>query len=199
MRFALLLLVACSSGSKPSDPNPRPATTAATTPATPIENDPWAPAEASDPGPTGPAAKNINKLVIGGDNTKPQMGLFALSKADAAKVDAAMKQGLEPAYRLAEKLAVKAWAGDRSFCEDAVRMTIGYYGIDGMLDDRDLRKWKTAKLADVRAKHEAAINELHVQMIGERDEAACGQALESYVAALQLAANQKLELRNFGF
>lgn len=192
MRIALLLaLVACSSGSKPHDPGTPP-------PATPVEKDPWATTTAPA-GQPGPAAKNINKLVIGGDNTKPQMGLFALSSADAEQVDAAMKQGLEPAYRLAEKLAVKAWAGDRTFCEDAVRQTIGFFGIDGMIGAKELRAWKTAKLADVREAHATAINELHVQMIGERDEAACDKSLAVFVEGLQLAARDGLELRNFGY
>jgi hypothetical protein len=189
MRIALLLVVACSSGSKPHDPGSAPS---------PVEKDPWATTSAPTGSP-GPAAKNINKLVIGGDNTKPQMGLFALARADADKVDAEMKQGLEPAYRLAQKLAVKAWTGDRNFCEDAVRQTIGYFGIDGMLDPSDLRAWKTAKLADVRDQLAAAINERHVQMIGERDEAACDKTLAIYVEGLQLAAAQQLELRNFGY
>src|SRR5687767_1444240 len=107
-RFALLFLVACSSGSSKREAGPPP---------TPVEtaNDPWAtPATAS--GKPGPATGNINKMVIGGDNTKPQMGLFALSSENAREVDRAMTDGLEPAYRLAEQLAYKAWAGDRNFC-----------------------------------------------------------------------------------
>ncbi len=192
MRIALLFaLAACSSGSKQNDPG-------TSTPATPVESDPWATTSAPA-GEPGPAAKNLNKLVIGGDNTKPQMGLFALSAASAEQVDAAMKQGLEPAYRLAEKLAVKAWAGDRTFCEDAVRQTIGFFGIDGMMSPKKLSAWKTAKLADVRKEHGAAINERHLQMIGERDEGACDQSLAVFVEGLQLAARDGLELRNFGY
>lgn len=192
MRSALLVIIAaCSSGSKPHDPGTPP-------PATPVEKDPWATSD-KPAGEPGPAAKNINKLVIGGDNSKPQMGLFALSSADAEQVDAAMQQGLEPAYRLAEKLAVKAWAGDRTFCEDAVRQTIGYFGIDGMMSPNKLSAWKTAKLANVRKEHAAAINERHVQMIGERDEASCDASLAVFVEGLQLAAREGLELRNFGY
>jgi hypothetical protein len=183
----LLVLAACSSGSKPHEP-----------PATAVEKsaapDPWAVESKPSTG-----TKNLNKLVIGGDNTKPQMGLFALTTDAAKQVDAAMQDGLEPAYRLAQKLATKAWAGDRNFCADAVRMTIGYLGIDGMLEAADLRKWKTAKLADVRKQHIAEINKLHVEMIGEQDEAGCDQVLAQYVEGLQLAANDKLELRNFGY
>jgi hypothetical protein len=187
-----VLVAACSSG-KPKQPEPAP---------TPVEKvatpDPWDVPAAPTTG-TGTGTKNLNKLVIGGDNRKPQMGLFALAPADAAKVDAAMKDGLEGAYRLAQKLSVKAWAGDRNFCEDAVRMTIGYFGIDGMMDASALRRWKTAKLADVRAQHAAEINKLHFEMIGERDEAACDKTLALYVEGLKLAATDKLELRNFGF
>src|SRR5690606_1614056 len=155
----LVIIAACRAGRKPNDPGTPP-------PATPVEKDPWVTSD-KPAGEPGPAAKNINKLVIGGDNSKPQMGLFALSSADAEQVDAAMKQGLEPAYRLAEKLAVKAWAGDRTFCEDAVRQTIGYFGIDGMMSAKQLRAWKTAKLADVRKQHAAAINERPLPLIGE--------------------------------
>lgn len=194
-RLLLLFAVvaaACSSG-KPEQREPAP--TPVEKVATPTAPDPWDVPAA--PSPTG--TKNPSKLVIGGDNTKPQMGLFALQPADAAKVDAAMKDGLEGAYQLAQKLSVKAWAGDRNFCEDAVRMTIGYFGIDGMLDASALRRWKTAKLADVRAQHSAEINKLHFEMIGERDEAACDKTLALYVEGLKLAANEKLELRNFGF
>lgn len=187
--LAFLLLVACSSGSTNRDPAPT---------AVERDDDPWAVAAKPTSAP-GPAATNLNKLVIGGDNTKPQMGLFALSRDAAKRVDAEMQQGLEPAYRLAEKLAVKAWTGDRNFCEDAVRQTIGYFGIDGMLDASDLRAWRSAELADVRAKHARAINERHHEMIGERDEAACDETLGIYVAGLKLAANQKLVLRNFGY
>jgi hypothetical protein len=178
----LFVLAACSSG-KSQEP-----------PATPVEKDPWA-VEAK---PT-TGTKNLNKLVVGGDNTNPQMGLFALTRDAAQQVDAAMKDGLEPAYRLAQKLAVKAWAGDRNFCADAVRMTIHFLGTDGMMDDAEKRQWKTAKLADVRKQHIAEINKLHFEMIGEHDEAACDQALATYVEGLQVAANDKLELRNFGF
>jgi hypothetical protein len=179
----LLLLAACSSrSSKPQEPP------------TPVERDPWA-VEAKPAGGT----KNLNKLVIGGDNTNPQMGLFALTHDAAKQVDAAMKDGLEPAYRLAQQLAVKAWAGDRNFCADAVRMTIHFLGTDGMMSPDELRAWKTAKLTDVRKQHIAEINKLHFEMIGERDEAACDQALALYVEGLQLAANDKLELRNFGY
>ena len=78
-------------------------------------------------------------------------------------------------------------------------MTIHYLGIDGMMDAGEMRSWKTAKLADVRAQHLAEINKLHVEMIGEQDEAACDRALALYVEGLQLAANDKLELRNFGY
>lgn len=187
MRLALLLLlVACSSGSKPHEPAPA---------AKPAEHDPWAVEASGAPGTLG----NPNKIVIGGNNDKPQMGLFALSAADAKRVDAEMTHGLEPAYRLAEKLAVKAWVGDRNFCEDAVRQTIGYFRIDGMLEPSELSKWKSAKLDDVRRKHATSINELHVQMIGERDEAACDKTLAIYVEGLQLAASRQLELRNFGY
>ena len=178
-----LWLAACSSGSKPRE-SP-----------TAVEKDPWA-VEAK---PT-TGTKNLNKLVIGGDNTKPQMGLFALTHAAAKQVDAAMQDGLEPAYRLAQKLAVKAWAGDRNFCADAVRMTVHFLGTNGMLTDEELRAWKTVKLADVRKQHITEINELHVEMMGEHDEAACDQALALYVEGLQLAANDdSLELRNFGY
>jgi hypothetical protein len=183
-RLLLVVVAACSSGkSKPAEPPP-----------TPVEKDPWA-AEAKPAGGT----KNLNKLVIGGDNTNPQMGLFALSHDAAKQVDAAMRDGLEPAYRLAQKLATKAWAGDRNFCADAVRMTIHFLGTDGMMSADELREWKTAKLADVRKQHIAEINELHEQMMGEQDEAACDRALAVYVEGLQLAANDKLELRNFGY
>lgn len=187
-RVLIALLAACSSGK--AEPSP---------PATPVERaaDPWAtPSSPSEPG---PAAGNINKLVIGGDNKKPQMGLFALTREDAQRVDAAMDKGLEPAYRLAEKLAVKAWAGDRNFCEDAVRQTIHYFGIDGMLSPGELRAWKTVKLADVRKQHAAEINDLYFQMIGEHDEAACDKTLAIYVEGLQLAATDQLQLRNFGY
>lgn len=189
-QLCLVLVAACSSGGKREPPAS----------ATPVERtsapsaaDPWAVTDHAAP------AGNLNKVVIGGNNDKPQMGLFALTPSDADAVDAEMEQGLEPAYRLAERLAVKAWAGDRNFCEDAVRQTIGYFGIDGMLDPRELRKWKTAKLADVKAKHAATINELHYQMIGEHDEAACDRTLAIYVDGLKLAATGKLELRNFGY
>jgi len=187
--FVFVLLAACSSGK--AEPAP---------PATPIERatDPWA-TPATSPNEPGPAAGNINKLVIGGDNKKPQMGLFALSRDDAKRVDAAMDKGLEPAYRLAEKLSVKAWTGDRNFCEDAVRQTIGYFGIDGMLSVKDLRAWRTAKLADVRKEHAAAINDLHFKMIGEHAKAACDKTLAIYVEGLQLAATEQLQLRNFGY
>jgi hypothetical protein len=183
----LVLVVACSSGSKPHEP--------AT--ATPVEsgNDPWAVKDTGAPGKLG----NPNKIVVGGNNDKPQMGLFALRASDAERVDAEMKQGLEPAYRLAQELAVKQWAGDRNFCEDAVRQTIGYFGIDGMLDPADLKRWKSASLADVKKKHAQDIYKLHVEMIGERDEAACDQTLAIYVEGLQLAARDRLELRNFGY
>ena len=187
----LLVLVACSSGGK-REPGPPPTAVETGAP------DPWAPQPTNAQKP-GPAGGNLNKLVIGGDNTKPQMGLFALSSTNAREVDRAMQDGLEDAYRLAEKLSVKAWAGDRNFCEDAVRQTIGFYGIDGMIDPGDLRKWKQAKLDDVRKQHAKAINELHFEMIGERDEAACDKTLAIYVEGLQLAAAQKLELRNFGY
>jgi hypothetical protein len=191
-RLALVILLAAC-GSKKSENAPAPVPS-------PVERgtDPWA-ASDTPPGEPGPAAKNLNKLVIGGDNQKPQMGLFALSPDDARDVDAAMRQGLEPAYRLAQQRAVQAWAGDRNFCEDAVRQTIGYFGIDGMLDPKDLKRWKTASLDDVRAKHGKAINELHFQMIGERDEAACDRTLGVYVEGLKLAAAKDLELRNFGY
>jgi hypothetical protein len=187
--FVLVLLAACSSGkAEPAQP------------ATPVEraSDPWA-TPATAPDQPAPAAGNINKLVIGGDNKKPQMGLFALSRDDAKRVDAAMEKGLEPAYRLAEKLSVKAWTGDRNFCEDAVRQTIGYFGIDGMLSAKDLRGWRTAKLADVRKEHGAAINDLFYKMIGEHDKAACDKTLTIYVEGLQLAAKEQLQLRNFGY
>ncbi|HEY5947752.1 MAG TPA: hypothetical protein VIV40_19765 [Kofleriaceae bacterium] len=189
---ALLVLVACSSGSK-RDRAPGEQASAVEN-----ANDPWA-TPATPNTAAGPAAKNLNKLVIGGDNTKPQMGLFALSPPDAKRVDAAMRDDYEKAYRLAQKLAVRAWAGDRNFCEDAVRQTIGFFGIDGMLDEDALRKWRTAKLADVRKEYSRPINELHFQMIGERDEAACDHTLAIYVEGLQVAANDKLELRNFGY
>ena len=189
-RFAALLLVAaCSSKSAKREPEPPP-TAVETAPA----NDPWAPR------PSTPGNGNINKIVIGGNNDKPQMGLFALTSTNAREVDRAMNDGgLEAAYRLAEKISVKAWAGDRNFCEDAVRQTIGFYGIDGMLDPSDLRKWKTAKLDELRTQHGKAINQLHFDMIGERDEAACDKTLAIYAEGLQLAATQKLELRNFGY
>jgi hypothetical protein len=189
--LAVALVAACSSGSKPNEPS-----TAG--PATPVEkagNDPWAVRESGKPGELG----NPNKIVIGGNNDRPQMGLFALRAADARRVDAEMKQGLEPAYRLAEQLAVKAWAGDRNFCEDAVRQTIGYFGIDGMMDPKELRRWKVATLADVREQHGKDIYKLHVEMIGERDEAACDQTLAVYVEGLSLAAREQLALRNFGY
>jgi len=186
----LVVLVACSSRSgnreqlqpTPVETVPGPA------------NDPWAVRDEQ-----GPAATNLDKLVIGGDNQRPQMGLFALTKADAARVDAEMDHGLEPAYRLAQHLAVKAWAGDRNFCEDAVRQTIGFYGVDGMLDAKELRKWKSATLADIKEQHARAINERHYEMIGEHNEVGCDKTLGIYVEGLQLAATKQLELRNFGF
>ena len=181
-----VVVAACSSGGK------REAAPAAT----PVEKaaDPWA---VGDSAPS--KGGNINKVVIGGDNTKPQMGLFVLKHEDAERVDAAMKQGLEPAYRLAEQISVSKWSGDRNFCEDAVRQTIGYFGIDGMMNASELRRWRDVKLADVANEHRKAINELHFEMIGEHDEAACEQTLGVYVAALQRAARDKLELRNFGY
>jgi hypothetical protein len=190
-RLALLLLVACSSGSKPHEPPSAFAPTAVETGAA----DPWAVEGSAAPGKVG----NPNKLVIGGNNDKPQMGLFALKTSDAERVDAEMKQGLESAYRLAQQLAVKAWAGDRNFCEDAVRQTIGYFGIDGMIDPKELKAWKTAQLDDVRKRHRAAINERHFEMIGERAEAECDKTLAIYVEGLQLAARDQLALRNFGY
>jgi hypothetical protein len=186
--LTVVLLVACSSGSsKQREAGPPP---------TPVElaSDPWATSST----PSGKVG-NINKLVIGGNNDKPQMGLFALTSENAREVDRAMEHGLEPAYRLAEKLAVKAWAGDRNFCEDAVRQTIGYFGIDGMLDPNDLRRWKTASLDYVRAQYSKAINDLHFEMIGEHNEIACDKTLAIYVEGLQLAAQKQLELRNFGY
>lgn len=181
-------LAACSSTHARQDPGP----------ATPVErgDDPWAAKDTKD---TKDTPSNLNKLVIGGDNVKPQMGLFALSRDSAREVDTEMKQGLEPAYRLAQKLAVKAWTGDRNFCEDAVRQTIGYWGIDGMLDANDLRAWKTRTLDQVRRDHLREINERHYEMIGEHDEAGCEKTLGIYVEGIQLAARDHLVLRNFGY
>jgi len=187
----LAAAAACSSAHSRQEPSPAP---------TPVEraDDPWAAKDTPATTP-GPAAGNLNKLVIGGDNVKPQMGLFALSRDSAREVDAEMKQGLEPAYRLAQKLAVKAWAGDRNFCEDAVRQTIGFWGIDGMLDAGELKQWKTRTLDQVRRDKLREINERHYEMIGEHDEAGCEKTLGIYVEGLQLAARDHLVLRNFGY
>jgi hypothetical protein len=142
---------------------------------------------------------NINKLVIGGDNTRPQMGLFALKSADAEQVDAAMQSGLKGAYELAQKLAVKKSDGDRSFCEDAVRQIIGFMGIDGMMSEEQLAEWKTLELAAVEQQHLAAIRERHQMMIKEDDKGACKKDLAKYQEVLRFAATEKLELRNFGY
>ena len=143
--------------------------------------------------------ENPNKIVIGGNNAKPQMGLFALTKGDAKAVGAAMDAGLKSAFDLALAKAKKSWAGDRNFCSDSVRMTIGYFGTDGMLDDDDWKPWKTADLAALKAKHLPAILEMHKQMIGEDDPAACEASLTTYVEALRYAATEQLELLNFGY
>ncbi|MDQ3367396.1 MAG: hypothetical protein M3680_18385 [Myxococcota bacterium] len=147
-----------------------------------------------------PAAQNINKLVIGGNNVKPQMGLFALREPEAKAVQAAMARGLEPAYTLALlATATKTWVGDRNYCSDAVRVTIQYLGTDGMLDDAAWERWRTASLAELEAKHLGEINKLHEQMMGESDPAACKASLRAYAEALTFAATQQLVLLNFGF
>lgn len=90
MRFIVLALTlaACSSAHSRQEPSPAP---------TPVEraDDPWA-AKDTPPSTPGPAAGNLNKLVVGGDNAKPQMGLFALSSDNAKEVDAEMKQASSP-------------------------------------------------------------------------------------------------------
>ncbi|MDX2087529.1 MAG: hypothetical protein SFX73_06755 [Kofleriaceae bacterium] len=158
-----------------------------------------APAPKPSPDTAPPGLKNINKLVIGGDNKDPQMGLFALRAADATQVSAAMKQGLRAAYELAMTRADKAWTGKRNFCSDAVRQTIGYYGIDGMLDDKEWAQWRKDSFAKIKAVHFKAILELHEEMIGEHDPQGCEDSLRTYVEALRYAATNKLELLNFGF
>jgi hypothetical protein len=190
-RLLLLTVVAaCSSGSSKQEAAPAPVAVEKAAAA-----DPWA---VGDRGPSkpGPAAGNLNKLVIGGDNANPQMGLFALKPADAARVDAEMEQGLEPAYRLAEKLAVGKWTGDRTFCEDSVRLRLGYFGIDGGMNDEKRERWKTKQITQ---RDIEAINGLHEKMIGEKAEAACAKSIETYVAGFRLAATKDLELRNFGY
>ncbi len=176
---------------KPVDPTPPAATTRSADPAKPAT-------------PTGlpadsPAATNSNNLVIGGDNRDPQMGLFALSREDAAEVRRTLGTDSKTAYDLALAKAKKAWAGKRNFCADSVRMTIGYLGTDGMLDAADWAKWKTASFERLKDEHLAKIVAMHKEMIDEDDPAGCERALATYTEALRYAANQELELLNFGF
>jgi hypothetical protein len=191
----VLVITACS-----SKPEPAPVEKATgEKPAEPSEQaDPWQVGD-KPVSPPGPAAGNINKLVIGGDNTKPQMGLFALKPDDAKRVDAEMDSGLEAAYRLAEKLAVGRWTGDRTFCEDSVRLRLGYFGMDGGMTAEKRQRWRTKKLADVMKRDSESIYSLHLKMIGEQDKAACDKSIATYVAGITLAAKDDLELRNFGY
>jgi hypothetical protein len=138
------------------------------------------------------------KTVIGGNNDRPQMGIFALTPEAAAEVDAKMGD-LKAAYDHAQKVATRSWAGDRTFCEDAVRQIIGYYAVDGMIDDEKRATWKTASFEDLKAKHFTAILERHEMMYDKNEPEVCARTLETFVEALRFVTTEDLEVRNFGF
>lgn len=138
------------------------------------------------------------KTVIGGNNDRPQMGIFALAPEAAAEVDAKMGD-LKAAYEHAQKVATRSWAGDRTFCEDAVRQIIGYYAVDGMLDDKQRATWKTASFERLKAEHLDAIVERHEMMYEKKEPEVCARTLETFVEALRFVTTEDLEVRNFGY
>ena len=138
------------------------------------------------------------KTAIGGENDDPKMGLFALDEAGATEVDAKLGD-LHAAYEHAERVAIKAWTGDRTFCEDAVRQNIGYYAVGGLLDEKELAYWKTATYAAVERKHLDAIVQRHEQMYDAHEPEVCKQTLRTFVQALNYVAREGLQIRNFGY
>ena len=138
------------------------------------------------------------KTVIGGNNDRPQMGLFALEPEAAAEVDAKMSD-LKAAYEHAQKVATRSWAGDRTWCEDAVRQIIGYYAVDGMLDDEKRATWKTASFERLKKEHLDAIVERHELMYDKKEPEVCARTLEMFVEGLRFATSEGLEVRHFGY
>jgi hypothetical protein len=127
------------------------------------------------------------------------MGLFALTADDATAVDKRLETDSRAAFDLAKSIAKKTWAGDRTFCEDGVRMTIGFLGTDGKPAADDDAMWKSAELDAIKAVNIKAIDDLHTQITGKSDRATCERTLATYVEALRYAASEQLELRNFGY
>ncbi len=143
---------------------------------------------------------NPNEIVLGGTSAPPQFGIFLLTESAAAKAQDARSKSLETGYRVAEKLATKSWAGPRTFCEDAVRQTIGMISLGRMLKNDWRRTWKRATMADVEQRHWKEILIRHANMFERYQPDRCRATLETYVEALRYAAGHPdLEIVNHGY
>lgn len=80
-----------------------------------------------------------------------------------------------------------------------MRQIIGYYAVDGMLDDEKRATWRTATFEDLKAKHFAEILERHEMMYDKNEPEVCARTLETFVEALRFVTTEDLEVRNFGF
>jgi hypothetical protein len=191
--IVLAVAVLCSCGDKPPPERAGPGTAEPVTIGGTVAQSQAAPLDSgvteseSDAG-----VRNVNKHVVGGNNDDPQMGLWAMTREAADKVNEARDTSLKRAYDLAEQLATKSWAGDRTFCEDAVNWATGWHMTSPA-------EWKGETYEEAKATYFAEILEIHDKMIGEDGTETCDESLRTYVEAFTFAHREKLELLNFGY